>query len=778
MRFIFLTLSIFLYIQSGIADNNFTVSSRYKNSISSVYYSFSNQSGYNYNTQYRYGLYDEAKDKFILPMKYKSIRASNEENIFFLKDTIDNWGVYNIKTNSFLTKFEFKEINQFSEGLAIVTKKNDKGVLQYGALDITGKVVIPIKYLYLGSFSEGYICFKKDKGYGYMNKNEEVFIPAIYRSPANFSEGLACVSLLDSTNYGYIDKKNKWVIPPTYLRGKGFVGNFAVVFTYRNYTLGADRGGVIDKTGKLIVPLKYDNITITDNFFIVNEIVKDGYLTNKKYGIIDSKGNTILPNEYDDISKKYGTYYYQTKKNNKYRLVDKYGKFITEEQDYIASFTNYNISYLRKDNKYTIIDKNLKTILPERNATYVIFGTKDRFAILFDDKLEIYNPSGNLIQTIKQENSNSFSTAFKNNDDSIKVNYDRIILLYNIKTKSKQILDYKDVGEFNENGIFIAKNSLYDFLDYTGKKINSQSYNSVTNFSDGIAAVQLTAYSLIDIVNQSFEKIKTVSNIYQGPFSEGLAKGKSSYGNTIVYFDKKGNYFSVQNASEGGDFHNGRAYIKDFYSTRYYFIDKTGKKIDNNLYDAVANFSDEMAVVRNGNKIGFVDTTGKLVIPYKYDLATNFYNGISMVKEGNLYYTINKKGKHTTNDTYNGALDQANGTFPVKKGTKFGLIDDNGKTIVDFKYEEISPMYEGVVWAKNNGKWGMLVDKKPVTDFKYDGFNNFKNGYSKVSINNKVGLVDRKGNEVIEPIYDKTSDAFKDNVLLINEAGNKIFSVQ
>ena len=49
-------------------------------------------------------------------------------------------------------------------------------------------------------------------------------------------------------------------------------------------------------------------------------LVKDGYLTNKKYGIIDSKGNTILPNEYDDISKKYGTYYYQTKKNNKYRL--------------------------------------------------------------------------------------------------------------------------------------------------------------------------------------------------------------------------------------------------------------------------------------------------------------------------------------------------------------------------------------------------------------------------------------------------------------------------
>jgi hypothetical protein len=66
---------------------------------------------------------------------------------------------------------------------------------------------------------------------------------------------------LDSTYYGYIDKKNNWVIKPKYLRGGDFKDNYAVVFTTRNYTLSSDNAGVIDKTGKEIIPLKYDNIT-------------------------------------------------------------------------------------------------------------------------------------------------------------------------------------------------------------------------------------------------------------------------------------------------------------------------------------------------------------------------------------------------------------------------------------------------------------------------------------------------------------------------------------
>lgn len=781
MKSIFLSFFFSLIMCNAWAANDFTVSSRYQNSIACVYYSFTDGAGINYKTHTRYGLYNEAKNEWILPMKYQYVWASSEENIFYIKDTVGLWGMYNTKTKNHILPNEYNEIKQFADGLAVLSKKFKDGSILFGAVDKNGKIIIPLEYKNLSNPSEDYICFSKDKGYGFIDKKNKIKIPAIYRSPSKFSQGLACVSLLDSTKYGYIDKNMKWVIPPTYLRGNDFVGNFALVFTTRNYSMGSDQGGIIDKTGKVIVPLKYDNITITDDFFIVKEISKITYITSTKYGIIDHNGVTVLPFVYTDISKKAGTEYYQTTKDLKYELIDKNAKTITKEPyDYIYSFTDFGITYLKKDNKFTIINKSLQVIIPERGAINVVFGKKNKLALLFPDKVEIFNASGTLVKSIVQENVASYGTEFKNEDDSIILKYGKSVYLYNISTKNKQLLDYTDVGEFDENGIFLAKKYTLDFLDYTGKKLNPKKYESALNFSDGITAVKETAYSAPLLLDQNFATIKNIGNdnTFEGPFSEGLAKGKTVYGFNVLYFDKKGNSFKIQNASDGGAFHNGRAYIKDYYSGRYYFIDKSGKKIDNNLYDAVSNFSENKCVVRNGTKIGFIDTTGKLVIPYKYDLTSNFENGKSMVKEGDIYYIINTNGKKINNEVYNGAYDPENGFYSVKKGDKYGIVDANGKTIIDFKYQDISILKDGVAWAKKDGKWGLITAQKELTPFVYDSHGECKNGYTKALSNDKLSLLDYKGNTVIAPKYEKMSNVYKNNILLIKSEGKLVESTR
>jgi len=86
-------------------------------------------------------------------------------------------------------------------------------------------------------------------------------------------------------------------------------------------------------------------------------------------------GKVIIPIEYDNISKKYGTDYFETQKDKKYGLLDKNMNFkIQPIYDYIYSFNEAGISYLKKDGKFTLIDKNLKVIVPEKEALNIILG--------------------------------------------------------------------------------------------------------------------------------------------------------------------------------------------------------------------------------------------------------------------------------------------------------------------------------------------------------------------------------------------------------------------
>lgn len=778
MRKIAVLVGIILVSNGLFAQKDFLFGTKHKNSITSVYYTFI---GKDYTTQYRYGLYDEIKQKVILPMQYTKIWNSNEDDIFILEDTTKSWSLYSVKSNSIILKSEYTEIKPFADGLAIVAKKNSDGTLQYGAIDKTGKLMVPIQYKYLGNASEGLLCFSRERGYGFIDKNNKEVIAPIYRSAVAFKSGLACVSLLDSTYYGYIDKKNNWVIKPKYLRGGDFKDNYAVVFTTRNYTLGSDNGGVIDKTGKEIIPLKYDNITVEDKFFIVKEIRKESYLTVTRYGVLDFSGKELLPIEYSSINKKYGIDYYEVTKNSKSSLIDENARFSTlGEYDYLYSFTDFGVSHVRTAKKYTVIDKTLKAIIPEHGADNVIFGRKNKIALLFKDKMEIYNETGKLLKTIKEDNVTPYGTEFYSNDDSLKLKYSKRVYLYDIATQKKELLNYSEVSDFNEEGIFAAKNDYYDFVDHTGKKLNTKSYYAVVNFSEAIAAVQESTYSTPYLVDQSFVKIKDLYNIFEGPFSEGLAKAKASYGSTRYFYDKKGNVaITLSSASETGNFTNGRVSVKQQYGNKFYFVDKTGKKINNEEYDEVGAFSEYLAGVKKDGKSGYIDTTGKWIIPNKFDVGSPFYNGVAIVKDGNEYYQINKKGNKLNRDVYNGAGNPANGFYPVQKGTTFGLIDETGKTIVDFKYQDITPLYEGVAWAKKEGKWGLVnAGNKVLAGFEYDGGDNCKNGYIKVMKDKKTGLLDKSGKQVLPIQYDQMGTAYKGRILLVLNEGTERMSLK
>ena len=85
---------------------------------------------------------------------------------------------------------------------------------KYGFIDKQGNTVIPCKYYYAGSFSEGLAWVQLNGKMGFIDKQGHTVIPCKYDWAGSFSEGLAWVKLNDK--YGFIDKQGNTVIPCKY----------------------------------------------------------------------------------------------------------------------------------------------------------------------------------------------------------------------------------------------------------------------------------------------------------------------------------------------------------------------------------------------------------------------------------------------------------------------------------------------------------------------------------------------------------------------------------
>ncbi len=150
-------------------------------------------------------------------------------------------------------------------------------------------------------------------------------------------------------------------------------------------------------------------------------------------------------------------------------------------------------------------------------------------------------------------------------------------------------------------------------------------------------------------------------------------------------------------------------------------------------------------------KLAYIDTSGNIIIPPKFDKAGNFSNGFAKVEENGKSYTIDVNGKKYKTEQ---------GAF--KEGYRFQ----------DYKNK--------IVYEDKN--------KKEVFDFKYQNHPTsiyFIEGLAKVKLNGKEGVIDRLGNEIIPPVYDrvKIDQGYilvknQNDIWLMSKSGKKLKTVQ
>ncbi|MFA5540277.1 MAG: WG repeat-containing protein [Bacteroidales bacterium] len=266
------------------------------------------------------------------------------------------------------------------------------------------------------------------------------------------------------------------------------------------------------------------------------------------------------------------------------------------------------------------------------------------------------------------------------------------------------------------NGLyeFIGRNGKYGFMDKTGEVVIPAKYLYVNEFSEGLAFIAETQdplgyYSWVCIDTLGREQFRIKKRCYpKESFSEGLAV------------------------------------IRDWDTDKYWFIDKSGKKVFNKKFRDACRFTNGYAKVSNkkyGDDSYFIDKKGEKAKHLPKD-GSIFINGISFCG----YKLIDTLGNVLIDSIseWRGADMEY---IKVRRKDKWGFIDRKGNIIIDFQYEEDRNKGFDKILKLNTDS----LDALPKARFRNVGY--FFEGLARIKIDSLYGFINLKNEIVIEPIF-------------------------
>lgn len=200
-----------------------------------------------------------------------------------------------------------------------------------------------------------------------------------------------------------------------------------------------------------------------------------------------------------------------------------------------------------------------------------------------------------------------------------------------VSSEGKVVLDstqIQDITSYAEERFIIKRNHKYGFVDSEGKLRIANRYDSVRNFSEGLAPIFIR--KKWGFINNSEQLVVQPFYDWVSPMQNGLSifKRNGKYG--VVRKDGeevfKGIYDQVKRTSSG-------FFILKKQSV-YGLANAKGQLIFSPTYTLLHPLSENYFVAElSGNK-GVIDTKGSMVIPFAYDQVRN-QKGIFILKKKN-----------------------------------------------------------------------------------------------------------------------------------------------
>lgn len=209
---------------------------------------------------------------------------------------------------------------------------------------------------------------------------------------------------------------------------------------------------------------------------------------------------------------------------------------------------------------------------------------------------------------------------------------------------------------------------------------------------------------------------------------------------------------------------------------------------ERNNYSRAWFFSDGLAAVERGGKVGFINANNELVIPFKFDYSEEtlmwdfgyvFHgNYCLMTNSEGKFGIINRDGEWLVEPAYDMIFEpDESGYWEVVVDDKYGVLDAEGKEVYPTEYDSLVVLDDGFELAKEGKMWHVNFEGEIVHPFVFDSScwleypisldeddcNNVMSDYAEYWVAGGVGIMNiRTGKPITPAIYSAINMLSKD----------------
>lgn len=218
------------------------------------------------------------------------------------------------------------------------------------------------------------------------------------------------------------------------------------------------------------------------------------------------------------------------------------------------------------------------------------------------------------------------------------------------------------------------------------------------------------------------------------------------------------------------------------------YLNEDGSLAFKKCFEYADKFYNERAWFGSSNDDlkGFIDIKGDTVIKPKYHSVSAFSDGIASVSIKNFqYFLIDENGTKLSDNFYDSVDKFHLGLLPISKNGKCSYINKDGLVIIDsigkwcFNFTD-----DEIARVKTNNNLYSFINKNGVFVARdYQDANDFSDGLAIVKQSNKWGVINTKGEYVVNTIFENLNFKYKQGLLaakkdklwgFINKQGNWI----
>ncbi|MBX9850876.1 MAG: WG repeat-containing protein, partial [Cytophagaceae bacterium] len=327
---------------------------------------------------------------------------------------------------------------------------------------------------------------------------------------------------------------------------------------------------------------------------------------------------------------------------------------------------------------------------------------------------------------------------------------------------------YQNFRYTGKNKIIVQKDGKWGIINDKGEVLLPCNYRGIQTSSERKYYVwKLTSWTVKNNNNEIIANLQFDSLRYIG---EGLYRFSMIGKKGIV--DAKGNIIVGTAYEEISNYRYGLSKVK---KDNYGVINSQAKVIipfeyDDVLIDELFIRVKTIAHTENGlqEKWGLYDHKGNILIKPKYAKLNSYSEGlIAAQREDGTWGYIDENGnteiifRYSFVENFEKGVAKVSIPYSVIKKDLYAIIDKKGEYVIspgDYDFYKV-----GLIKI-DKGKASMVIPKE-----KYSAYESVNNKYIRVFLNDKSGIIDADGREIIPPVYDKVSNPSEQGIFIVEK---------